>query len=156
MNPFDRPQTNSVTANPFSRGGSSNTPVFNTRISTPSFNISQSTPTQANPGTPQFFPATLAKDTGQGIARTVASVGITAGNAPTKLINDSRLTTSGLLQKQPLPFQDTIDTSSNPITRAVFGGQPVQTVQKISQTPKRNSNLISEKLALIFRLLLLL
>jgi hypothetical protein len=138
MNPFDI-KTPIATKNPFNIGGDiSNGPRFTPSITNPSFNISQSTPQVSQSGTPQFFPAILARDTAQGVARTVASVGITAGNAPTKLINDSRLTTSGLLQKQPLPFQDSIDTSSNPITNAVFGGQPVQTVQKnISDTQKK-------------------
>jgi hypothetical protein len=66
----------------------------------------------------------VAKDIGQGIARTVGSVGITAGNAPYQASNALFGTNI------PIPFEDSIDTKSNPISNAVFGGQPVKTIPK--------------------------
>ena len=63
---------------------------------------------------------------GQGIARTVGAVGITAGNLPTQIAN------TGLTNKQPLPFDQSIPTTGNPISNALFGGQPITTLQKQS------------------------
>lgn len=85
------------------------------------FGMAQSTPQQS---TLNINPVTIARDTAQAVARTVASVGITAGN----LANKSK------------PFQDTIDTSWSPITRAVFGGQPINTIQQsIKNTEQKTS-----------------
>lgn len=90
----------------------------------------QTTLAQAKPGTPNIDPVSILKGIAQGTARSVASVGITAGNAPTQLVNNSPLVKSGLLATQDLPFDQSIPTTGNPVTSALFGGQPVQTIQK--------------------------
>ena len=59
-----------------------------------------------------------AKSIGQGIARTVGTVGITAGNIPAQITGTEK------------PFQESIDTTGNPFTNALFGGKPITTVQK--------------------------
>ena len=71
-----------------------------------------------NPAT--FGKATFntAKDIGQGIARSVGTVGITAGNLPFQATG------------QPAPFQNEIQTTGSPITEALFGGKPIKTVQQ--------------------------
>lgn len=66
----------------------------------------------------------FAKDVGQGIARTVGSVGITAGNVPTQIAN------TGLKDKQPLPFDQTIPTAGTPTGDILFGGKPIKTLQQ--------------------------
>ncbi len=71
----------------------------------------------------------VAKNIGQQVARSVASIGITAGNAPAELVNRSPLAQKfGLLTN--VPFDQSIPTAGNPLSSAIFGGQPVQTVQK--------------------------
>lgn len=90
-------------------------------LTTPSFGMAQSTQQQS---TLNVNPLTILRDTGQAIARTVGSVGITAGN----LANKSK------------PFPETVETSWSPITRAVFGGQPINTIQQsIKNTEKTTS-----------------
>ncbi len=74
----------------------------------------------------------VAKNIGQGTARTVASVGITAGNIPTQIANS----VASERNKIPLPFDQSIDTSGNKITRAVFGGKPINTVQQTAKNVK--------------------
>lgn len=63
-------------------------------------------------------------DIAQGIARTVAQVGITTGNLPTKIVNKI----GGL--NEELPFDQEIDTTGNKFTKALFGGKPIKTVEK--------------------------
>ena len=71
----------------------------------------------------------VAKDIGQGIARSVASAGITAGNLPTQVANT--LVNKPILKtEQPLPFEDSIDMSGTKVGKAIFGDKPVKTVQK--------------------------
>ncbi len=62
----------------------------------------------------------VTKNIGQGIARSVATVGTTAGNIPAQITGT------------PKPFNESIDTTGNPISNALFGGQPIKTVQKQS------------------------
>jgi len=62
----------------------------------------------------------------QGIARTVGTVGITAGNVPTQLLN----TVTPKSMDKPLPFDQEISTTGSKITEALFGGKPIKTVQK--------------------------
>ena len=66
------------------------------------------------------------KNIGQGIARTVGSIGTTAGNIPTQIANDTFLQNN----KQPLPFDQSIPTTGNPITSNLFGGEPIETIQE--------------------------
>ncbi len=90
-----------------------------TSLTTQNFGMAQSTPQQT---TLNIDPVTIAKNTAQGIARTVASVGITAAN---KFASAPLGKALGVV-----PFDQSIPTTWSPITSAVFGGQPVQTVQK--------------------------
>ncbi len=64
-------------------------------------------------------------DLAQGIARSVGTVGATAGNAPTQIVNKFLKPEN----QQDLPFQDEIQTDQNPVTKAIFGGKPVRTLQ---------------------------
>ena len=101
---------------PTVEGGGANTPLgiaYNTVV-----------------GLPQAAVDT-AKNIAQGVARTVASVGVTAGNVPTQIVNKVAPKYS-----QPLPFDQEIDTTTNPISNAVFGGQPVKTIQKQAEDVK--------------------
>jgi len=72
------------------------------------------------------------KNIAQGVTRTVASVGITAGNVPTQMVNRAIPSL-----KQPLPFDSSIQTNNNPFSNAVFGGQPVKTLQQSSADVKQ-------------------
>ena len=62
----------------------------------------------------------LAKDIAQGTARTVGTVGISAPNAAIDLGNKA------LGTRYQRPFQSEIPTQGNPITEAIFGGQPIR------------------------------
>lgn len=66
----------------------------------------------------------VGREIAQGIARTTAGVGMTAGNIPTQITNIARE------KKQPLPFDESIPTAGVPIASTVFGGKPVKTLQK--------------------------
>src|SRR3990167_698094 len=68
----------------------------------------------------------VGRELGQGIARTVGAVGITAGNLPTQAVNLALPKNN----QQPLPFDQSIPTTGNPITEALFGGKPIQTLQE--------------------------
>jgi hypothetical protein len=57
----------------------------------------------------------------QGTARTVGTVGVTAGNAPARALN--RVVGS---EKYDVPFDRETPTEGNKITKAVFGGEPVR------------------------------
>ena len=82
----------------------------------------------------------VAKDIAQGVARTVGTVGITAGNVPTQITN--KITG----KEQPLPFEEEIPTKGNKITEAVFGGKPIRTVQKqVQKTQETLKPYIGEK-----------
>jgi hypothetical protein len=103
------------------------------QLTTPSFGVSQSTPQISSQGTPSFFPVDIAIGTGQAMARTVGSVGITAGNLPFNILG------------QQGPFQETISTKDNPVTSTVFGGEPVQTISKnIADVQKKIEPYIGE------------
>lgn len=69
----------------------------------------------------------FAKDIAQSTARTVGTAGITAGNLP------FQLTKSVGVKGVEIPFQDSIDTTGSPITRAVFGDTPVKTFFKYGE-----------------------
>lgn len=69
----------------------------------------------------------FAKDVVQGTARSVATVGMTAGNAPTQIAN--KVSSFWGAPKQPLPFAPETPTTGNKVTEAVFGGKPVRTIQ---------------------------
>lgn len=71
-------------------------------------------------------------DIGQGIARTVGSVGTTLGNVPTQ-INNAIFRPSN---PEALPFDSSIDTTGNPISNAVFGGKPIKTIQQSAKDIK--------------------
>lgn len=95
---------------------------------------------------------TVAKDIGQGIARSVGTVGITAGNLPTQLLN-----TVGGKRQLPTPFPRELPTNENKIGQVLFGGKPVRTlggqienVQKITEpyVGKTSSKFISPPLVL--------
>lgn len=72
----------------------------------------------------------MAKWTGQGIARTVAGVGTTAGNLPAQIQNklEEKMPITGT--KTELPFDQQIPTSGSKIGETLFGGQPINTIQK--------------------------
>lgn len=96
------------------------------------------------------------KDIGQGVARTVGTVGIEAGNAPTRIINK----VTG--KKAPLPFDSEIPTKGNKFTEILFGGKPIRDVQNagenaVNETNQLASNItgkevkpVSKKLAIPF------
>jgi len=82
----------------------------------------------------------IIKDSAQGVARTIAGVGTSAGNQVFKNINETRA--SPLLPPVfakptptpapiPLPFEQSIDTNQNKVSKVVFGGKPVNTVPKM-------------------------
>lgn len=77
----------------------------------------------------------VAKDIAQGVARTVGGVGITAGNVPTQIANKV-FNEPVLKTKAPLPFDETIDTSQNPVSNAIFGGKPIKTIPKQIESTK--------------------
>lgn len=72
----------------------------------------------------------VAKSIPQYIAGTIGSVGTTAGNLPTQINN--RLT--GI--NEPLPYDQSIPTDQNKVTKAIFGGRPINTVQKRVENTK--------------------
>ena len=55
----------------------------------------------------------VGKELGQGIARSVATVGMTAGNIPAQLAG------------QPAPFDKEMPSTGNKFTEAIFGGKPI-------------------------------
>lgn len=85
----------------------------------------------------------VAKDIGQGIARSVGTVGITAGNLPTQIANKTLLRNN----PQPLPFEDTIPTDQNKFTSAVFGGKPIRTLSSASQNAADEANKLASTIA---------
>ena len=68
-------------------------------------------------------PVTFVKGAAQAVARTVGAVGVTAGNLPTRLVN------TGLKNPLPLPFEEDISTKGGKITEALFGGEPIRSLQ---------------------------
>ncbi len=68
----------------------------------------------------------VAKDIGQGIARSVASVGTEAGNLPTEIANKTVLKDN----PAPLPFDQSIPTNDTALGRTLFGGKPIETIQE--------------------------
>lgn len=66
----------------------------------------------------------VAKEIGQGVARTVGTVGITAANIPQQITDRIARTES------ELPFEQEIPTEGSKITKAIFGGKPIKTIQK--------------------------
>jgi len=62
----------------------------------------------------------------QGIARTVGTVGTTAGNVPAQIANKTFFKNN----PQELPFDQSIETSGSKVGEFVFGGKPINTVQK--------------------------
>lgn len=89
----------------------------------------------------------VVKDIGQGIARSVGTVGTTVGNVPTQISN-------AILPpkyKQPLPFQGEIDTTGNKITRTLFGGKPIRTLpNQITKTREDIAPFIGKKASRFF------
>lgn len=82
----------------------------------------------------------VAKSIGQGIARSVGTVGITAGNMPTKIAN----TITGA--KTPLPFPSTIPTNQNPISNALFGGEPIRDIGSASANAADKANALASSI----------
>lgn len=76
----------------------------------------------------------LGKDALQGVARSVATAGITAGNVPTQIANK--------IDKgnRPLPFGDEVPTHEFPVTRAIFGEKPVRTLGSAVQHTQKDIN----------------
>lgn len=66
----------------------------------------------------------------QSIARSVGTVGITAGNVPMDIAN--RI----LGTSEPLPFDQSIPTTGSKITETLFGGKPIKTIQKQTEDVK--------------------
>jgi len=78
----------------------------------------------------------VAKDIAQGIARTVASVGISAGNIPSKI------------KSQRPTFKEEIPTQETKLGRAIFGETPVRTVEeRVRRTKEQIKPYIGEKIS---------
>lgn len=73
-------------------------------------------PTPVGPSTMDF-----AKEIPQGITRTVATVGISAGNLAHRVVG------------REAPFEDEIQTTGSPITEAIFGKTPIKTFKKYGE-----------------------
>jgi hypothetical protein len=69
----------------------------------------------------------VAKSLGQQIARSVGAVGITAGNLPSQVTNIASKVLPGVKPVEA-PFAESIPTTGNKITEALFGGKPIETV----------------------------
>jgi len=73
----------------------------------------------------------VGKDILQGITRSVAGVGITAGNLPSKIA--SKITGKNI----PAPFEEEIQTQDTKVGKFIFGEKPVRTVQKMTEVTKK-------------------
>lgn len=87
----------------------------------PSFEVgaphaNSTSPYATGPGT-----VDMAKDIPQAVARTVGTVGISAGNLPYRAVGKEG------------PFQDEIDTTGSPVTRAIFGDTPIKSFRKYGE-----------------------
>lgn len=91
-----------------------------------SFGMAKTTQAVPTSSTPNITPASVTKQIVQPIARTVGSVGITAGNLPFEIAGKKG------------PFQETIQTDQSKITRLAFGGEPIKTVQQRMEETKKS------------------
>jgi hypothetical protein len=86
--------------------------------------------------------ANVAKQILQTVARSVGTVGVTAGNIPTQIANKTVFKNN----PQPLPFQAETPTTGNKITEAIFGGQPIRTLGSASQNAVETANRLGSAL----------
>ncbi len=97
----------------------------------------------------------VARTIGQGIARTVATVGISAGNIPFQSSN-AIMSLPGQKQvpltEQNLPFAQSIPTKGySKVTDALFGGEPINTIpQEIANIKAKMAPYFGEQIASTF------
>lgn len=83
----------------------------------------------------------LAVASDQGIARSVGTVGVTAGNAVAKVVGRFAK------QEQPAPFADEIPTSGGRVPNALFGGKPIRTLKNAAENAAETGNAVASKIA---------
>ncbi len=128
FNPIPIPTTTSrneyIPSMPFVEGGGANTTagiLYNTVAGLPKAAVG------------------VAKNLFQGSARAVGDIGISAGNQVIRNYNEIRKNPIYHNYKQPkpkpipLPFNQKIDTKTNPISNAIFGGVPIKTIPELKK-----------------------